>query len=306
LQTGKRFKEVKMVQVTELGYIGFGVKDADEWTRFATQVVGFELADEGEPDRFYLRMDNWHHRLTVHRDGSDDLEYLGFRVPGPDEFGEMQHQLSEAGIKYRVGSDEEAMERHVLEVLKMEDPGGNPVEIFHGPEIQFSKPFYPGRRMHGRFNTGTGGLGHCIVRQNDATAARRFYMQLGMRGGVEYKIRMGNRIVTPVFMHCNDRDHTVAFGVGPQKRRLNHIMLEVDNLDDVGLTHDLVRKQHVPVTITPGKHSNDHMYSFYFRNPSGWMFEYGYGGRPATHQSEYYIEDIYGHQPESGGFGDPD
>jgi hypothetical protein len=83
-------------------------------------------------------------------------------------------------------------------------------------------------------------------------------------------------------------------------------MIEVDNLDDVGFTHDLVRKHKVPVAITPGKHSNDHMYSFYFRNPSGWMFEYGHGGRPATYQSEYYTEDVYGHQPESGGFGSAD
>ena len=59
----------------------------------------------------------------------------------------------------------------------------------------------------------------------------------------------------------------------------------------------------VPVEITPGKHSNDHMYSFYFRNPSGWMFEYGWGGRAATYQSEYYVEDVYGHHPEAGGFG---
>jgi 2,3-dihydroxyethylbenzene 1,2-dioxygenase len=127
-------------------------------------------------------------------------------------------------------------------------------------------------------------------------------MALGMRGGVEYKIRMGDRVVTPVFMHCNDRDHTVAFGVGPQKRRINHLMLEVENFDDVGLTFDLVRRHKVPITITPGKHSNDHMFSFYMRKPSGLMIEYGWGARPATHQSEYYVEDMYGHQPESGGF----
>ena len=54
--------------------------------------------------------------------------------------------------------------------------------------------------------------------------------------------------------------------------------------------------------ITPGKHSNDHMYSFYFRNPSGWMWEYGFGARPATHQSEYYVQDVYGHAFEAGGF----
>jgi 2,3-dihydroxyethylbenzene 1,2-dioxygenase len=293
-----------MAQVTELGYMGVGVKDLAAWKDFATSIVGMELADEGERDRCYLRMDYWHHRIVLHADGSDDLTYLGFRVAGPEEFGEMQRQLSEAGIKYRVGSGDEADERHVLEVLKLSDPSGNPVEIFHGPEVQFSKPFHPGRRMHGRFNTGSGGLGHCIVRQDDASAAYKFYRQLGMRGGVEYKIRIGQHVVTPTFMHCNDRDHTVAFGIGPMTRRLNHIMVEVDNFDDVGLTYELVREHKIPVTIKPGKHSNDHMYSFYFRNPSGWMFEYGWGGRAATHQSEYYIRDIYGHESEAGGFGE--
>ncbi|MBI3798835.1 MAG: VOC family protein [Deltaproteobacteria bacterium] len=293
-----------MVQVTELSYMGIGVKDLEAWKSFATTIVGMELSDEGERDRCYLRMDYWHHRLVLHADGSDDLTYLGFRVAGPEEFREMQQQLSEAGVKYRVGSEEEADERHVLEVLKLTDPSGNPIEIFHGPEVQFTKPFHPGRRMHGRFNTGTGGLGHCIIREDDSAAAYRFFRVLGMRGSVEYKIRMGQHVVTPTFMHCNDRDHTVAFGIGGMNRRLNHIMIEVDNLDDVGLTYELVREHKVPVTITPGKHSNDHMYSFYFRNPSGWMFEYGWGGRPATHQSEYYVQDVYGHHPEAGGFGD--
>ncbi len=291
-----------MVQVTELGYMGIGVKDVDGWRNFATQLIGMELSDEGERDLCYLRMDYWHHRLILHANGSDDLEYLGFRVAGPDEFGEMQRQLADAGIKFRVGSDDEAAERHVLELLKLNDPGGNPIEIFHGPEVEFVKPFHPGRRMHGRFKTGTGGIGHCIVRQDDAVAARRFYMALGMRGGVEYKIRMGSRVVTPVFMHCNDRDHTVAFGIGPQKKRINHLMVEVENFDDVGLTYELIRKHEIPVTINLGKHSNDHMYSFYMRNPSGWVLEYGWGGRPATYQSEYYTQDLYGHHPEAGGF----
>ncbi|MGC2445539.1 VOC family protein [Candidatus Binatus sp.] len=290
-----------MFQVRELGYMGIGVKDLDAWKHFATSIVGFELADEGESDRCYLRMDYMHHRIVMHADGSDDLSYLGFRVAGADEFAQMQRQLAEAGIKFRVGSAEEAEERRVLEVIKLDDPDGNPVEIFHGPFTQFSKPFHPGRAMHGRFKTGSGGLGHCIIRERDVNAAQRFYAQLGMRGGVEYKFGAGKHSVGLVFMHCNDRDHTVAFGI-PGDRRLNHVMLEVDNLDDVGMTYDLVRTNKIPVTITPGKHSNDHMYSFYFRTPSGWMFEYGWGARPATYQSEYFTGDVYGHQPEAGGF----
>ncbi len=292
-----------MAQVTELGYMGLGVKDLEAWKNFATKIVGMEFSDEGERDRAYLRMDYWHHRIVLHSDSSDDLMYLGFRVAGADEFGEMQRQLTEAGVKFRAASEDEAAERHVLELIKLADPDGNPVEIFHGPEVQFVKPFHPGRAMHGRFKTGTGGMGHTIIRQRDVAAAHRFYTLLGMRGGVEYKFRMGKQTITPVFMHCNDRDHTVAFGIGGPERRINHLMVEVDNLDDVGLTHELVRKHKIPVTIGPGKHSNDHMYSFYFRNPSGWMFEYGWGARPATHQSEYYMQDVYGHHPETGGFG---
>ena len=290
-----------MVQVTELGYMGLGVRDLAAWKDFAANIIGFDVTDDGEGDRCYLRMDYWHHRLVLHADNSDDLTYLGFRVGGAEEFDEMQHQLTSAEIPYRVGSEEDAAERRVLAVLKLNDPNGNPIEIFHGPEVQYSKPFHPGRRMHGRFKTGTGGLGHCIIHEPNTSAAYNFFKALGMRGGVEYKIRIGDQVVAPTFMHCNDRDHSVAFGVGDSKRRLNHIMIEVDNADDVGLTYDLVRKQKVPVHILPGKHSNAHMFSFYFQNPSGWMFEYGYGGRPATHQSEYYVEDIYGHQPEVGG-----
>ncbi|MHB8381442.1 MAG: VOC family protein [Candidatus Binataceae bacterium] len=291
-----------MVQITEMGYMGLGVKDLDAWKHFAGNLLGLETADDGEPDRCYLRMDYWHHRLILHRDDSDDLLYLGFRVAGPEEFAEMQHQLSAASIKFRVGSEDEAGERRVLGLLKLNDPDGTPIEIFHGPQVQFSKPFHPGRRMHGRFKTGTGGLGHCIIRQHDPAAACRFYTQLGMRGGIEYKIRTEKQTLVPIFMHCNDRDHTVAFGLGGSKRRINHLMIEVDNLDDVGLTHDLIQRNNVPITISLGKHSNDHMYSFYFQNPSGWMWEYGYGARPATYQSEYYSEDVYGHQMDPSAF----
>src|SRR5262245_19916934 len=235
--------------ITELGYLGLGVSDLDAWKAFARDIVGLEVVDEGEKDRCYLRMDYWHHRLVLHRDQSDDLAYLGFRVAGPEEFIQVQKQLADAGIEFRVGSLEEAEERRVLEVMKLADPGGNPIEIFHGPLVRFAKPFHPGRGMHGKFVTGAGGLGHCIIRQTDPEAAVRFYQVLGMRGGVEYKFGSGPRTVQIRFMHCNERDHSVAWGIGGGPKRLNHIMLEVDNLDDVGLTHDLVRSAKIPVHI---------------------------------------------------------
>jgi 2,3-dihydroxyethylbenzene 1,2-dioxygenase len=72
-------------------------------------------------------------------------------------------------------------------------------------------------------------------------------------------------------------------------------MLEVDNLDDVFMTHELVEKSKYPIMISLGRHANDRMFSFYFASPSGFLIEVGWGGRPATHQSEYYTRDTYGH-----------
>lgn len=284
------------MDVTELGYLRIGVKSIARWKEFAQGILGLEVVDEGDPGRCYLRMDYWHHRIIVDEDGSDDLNAIGLRVAGAEELEAMQKQLSDAGLEYQLASRQEADERRVLEMVKLEDPAGNPIELFHGPLIQPEKPFHPGRRMHGRFVTGEGGLGHCILSHVGLDAAYRFYRLLGMRGGIEYRVPgPGGTPMELLFMHCNARDHTVAFGP-PGEKRINHAMFELDNMDDVGLTYEIVQREKIPVAILPGKHANDHMYSFYVLNPSGWMCEIGWGGRAATHQSEYYQRDTYGHE----------
>jgi 2,3-dihydroxyethylbenzene 1,2-dioxygenase len=284
-----------MVQVTELGYMGLGVSNLAAWKSYAADILGLEVV-EGGPQRAWLRMDYHHHRLFLDEDGSDDLTVLGLRVAGPEELLQMQRQLSEAGVAVQQGSAREVDDRHVLELIKLEDPAGVPLEIFHGPQVEYDRPFHPGRRMHGRFKTGEGGLGHCIIRDAGLETSCGFYRLLGMRGGVEYRMPTpSGRPHELAFMHCNERDHTIAFGL-PTEKRINHIMLEVEHFDDVGLAHEIVTQAKVPIAITPGRHANDQMYSFYFMNPSGFMCEIGWGARPATHQSEYYARDSYGHK----------
>jgi 2,3-dihydroxyethylbenzene 1,2-dioxygenase len=91
-----------MVQVTELGYMGLGVKSLNDWKDYATKILGLEVADEGEAGRCYLRMDYWHHRIILEEDGTDDLNFLGFRVAGVEEFREMHRKLTNAGIDVRI------------------------------------------------------------------------------------------------------------------------------------------------------------------------------------------------------------
>ena len=187
--------------VSELGYLGISVKDVEAWKAFGTNIIGLELLDEGEGDRFYFRMDTWHHRIVVHHGGDDDLAYLGWRVKGPKELEQIARRLDEANVPFKTASRAEAQERRVVGLLKLDDPGGNPTEIFWGPRVDFHRPFHPGRPLHGGFVTGDQGLGHCILRQADPEAAAKFYTEvLGMEGTVEYQIP------TPDGMVATDED----------------------------------------------------------------------------------------------------
>lgn len=62
-------------------------------------------------------------------------------------------------------------------------------------------------------------------------------------------------------------------------------MVELRSLDDVGQGYDLAQLDEGRLAYTLGRHTNDHMTSFYAHTPSGFFVEYGWGGRvidPAT------------------------
>jgi 2,3-dihydroxyethylbenzene 1,2-dioxygenase len=287
---------MRMSQVTELGYFGISVSNGDAWKSYCSEIIGLQVVDEGEKDRFYLRADDWHHRFVVHLDGADDYAYAGWRVAGRPELESVERKLDAAGIAYRESDRAEAEERRVLGLIKLQDPSGNPLEIFYGPQVDRHKPFHPGRPMFGRIITSAKGLGHCILRQSDIREAVKFYSRLGFVGDVEYQMEVSpGHTIEPVFMHLNARQHSLAFGVEIPGKRLNHIMLEYGDLRDLGLAQDLALARQTKMPMSLGMHANDEMLSFYITNPSGWMFELGWGGRDAPTQQEYYRSDVFGH-----------
>jgi 2,3-dihydroxybiphenyl 1,2-dioxygenase len=283
------------VAVTELGYVGFGIKDVDAWKFLASEVFGMEWS--AADDRINLRTDSWHRRVTIHPSEEEDLLYAGFRVAGPEEFALMQDHLQACNVPFEVGSAADAQDRSVLELLRLSDPAGVPLEIFHGPRVDRHLPFRPGRGMFGKFVTGADGLGHIVIRDAGDNKSYRFYSQvLGMRGSIEVVAQMGDLRLTPTFMDCNQRDHSVAFSPVPIEKNIHHLMVQVDNIDDVGLAYDLILKHKIPVIATLGRHSNDEMISFYIESPSGFFLEYGFGASAAKGQSEYNISDAWGHE----------
>jgi hypothetical protein len=65
------------------------------------------------------------------------------------------------------------------------------------------------------------------------------------------------------FYGCNPRHHALAFLPMPNPTGIVHLMVEVENSDDVGLTLDRALRRKVKMSATLGRHINDKMLSFY-------------------------------------------
>jgi hypothetical protein len=62
----------------------------------------------------------------------------------------------------------------------------------------------------------------------------------------------------------------------------------------------LVQDRNIEIASTLGRHTNDHMLSFYMRSPSGFEIEYGWGGREiddaSWHVQKHHAPAIWGHR----------
>jgi biphenyl-2,3-diol 1,2-dioxygenase len=297
-----------MASVTQLGYLGLSVSKLGEWEKFATNVLGLQLAGKTDDGALLLRMDEYHHRFIVSEGPEDDLAFAGWEVPSQPALMELADQIKAAGIELRTGSAEEATRRGVAEFIRFADPSGNPTEAYYGPLISYENPFRSPRAISG-FDTGTMGLGHIVVRVDDAQRGLHFYRDvLGMRISdfIDLKMRRGRPTdnLKLTFMHCNPRHHSIAFGAIPVPKRLLHFMLQVRSIDDVGSTFYVAQDAGAEISASLGRHTNDHMVSFYMRTPAGFEVEYGYGARTIDDRiwkvERHEAPSIWGHRGLAG------
>lgn len=260
-----------------LGYIAVATRDDEGWAEFATGLLGMEVADR-DSRCFALRTDARAGRVFVERGEADRVAAMGWEVADADALGALAVRLSDAGYPVRAGTALDAEQRRVAALLIAQDPVGNRIEFFHGA-AEGAAPFVPGRAISG-FRTGALGLGHVVLTARSLDTLLPFYTEL-------LGFRLSDFALRPFkahFFHLNSRHHSFA-AIETGVDGFHHLMVELQSLDDVGQGYDLAQLQEQRVAVTLGRHSNDHMTSFYARTPSNFMIEYGWGGRsidPAT------------------------
>lgn len=259
------------MELKALGYIGVRSGKLDDWSSFATRLLGMQAVDRGEGMRAF-RMDDRKQRLVIDRHEGDELGCLGWEVESRTDLETLAGRLEANGVAVAWGTRALADERRVAELLVFRDPGGNRLEAFHGAEVT-SDPFVPGRPISG-FKTGPLGMGHVVLNVVDVEPMLPFYRDL-------LGFRVTDYGLTPFklyFFHLNGRHHSFAM-VGSGRSSFHHFMVELGSLDDVGQGYDLAQLEHDRIAYTLGRHTNDYMTSFYAHTPSGFFIEYGWGAR---------------------------
>lgn len=265
------------MKLEALGYVGIRASNLDDWAAYASSFLGMQLVERSR-SALAFRMDDRKQRVVVTAADGDGAGFFGWEVADAAALESFAAHLERNGIAVARGSRALADERRVKDLIVLSDPVGNRIEIFHGAETT-SEPFKPGRSISG-FRTGPLGMGHAVLTVERIGDVLPFYQDI-------LGCRLSDYILHPFaayFFHVNPRHHSIAF-IETGKNGIHHLMVELFYLDDVGQAYDLALGKPEMIGATLGRHVNDHVLSFYSWSPSGFLVEYGWGGRsidPAT------------------------
>ncbi|WP_150290986.1 VOC family protein [Sphingobium estronivorans] len=270
-----------MAELQNLAYVVFAVSDLPAWRAYATDIVGLGVADLGD-GRLGLRMDEHPWRILVETGADDDMTHAGWDLGSQNALDDYIVGLRAKGADVREESAACAAGRCVTRLYRLTDPNGICHEFFAGRTdlADDGGDLSPILRGPG-FITGDLGIGHILPVSKDYEQGVRWYQDvLGLR----YSDRIRQEIAPGVFADAtffhsaSGRHHSLATGSFPSPKRLNHLMLEYRDMNDVGLACDRAKKAKIPIVLELGHHPNDQMFSFYMRTPSGFGLELGHGG----------------------------
>lgn len=272
--------------IQALSYIIVDTPYLEAWIKQARDHVGMqvEVVEAGRCVR--LRVDEKIQRFVVTQQDAEVSMGMGFEVADAAELESITNALEQEGYVVHKGTANERSLRGIDGMVYFFDPDGVRIEICYGL-ADAGIPFVPGRPIGG-FRTGDMGLGHVALITEHFDKLSHLYRQI-------LGFKLSDHTDAPFkveFLHCNPRHHTMGLANTGGPAKIYHLMLEYNDFDDVGRAYDMALTDPDSIGVTLGRHINDHVTSFYLKNPDGWMFELGWASR--TVGPDWQVEKLEG------------
>ena len=294
-----------MIDIRGLAYVVAESTDIAQWKAYAEGVLGMMTAP-APGGGLYVKMDERQFRIAVQPGARDAYAASGWEVLNQAAFDAGVAALEGARVPLQRADAALCAQRCVQQLVAFTDPSGNRHELvwgFKSDFIRFASPVGVPCFVTGDASAALG-MGHTVLPAPDFEATARFLqdvMGFGLSDIFNFKPAGDAGPTLPIhFMHCNNgRHHSLAIAGFPVDSGCVHIMVEVENMPEVGRALDRMATQGVKLTATLGQHTNDRMTSFYMRCPSNFDVEYGYGGAVCDWQQhivhEFTKVSLWGH-----------
>jgi 3,4-dihydroxy-9,10-secoandrosta-1,3,5(10)-triene-9,17-dione 4,5-dioxygenase len=284
------------MSILSLGYLHMGSPHLAAWEAFGAETLGLMPTKGPDEASRYFRWDAFPYRLQLEPAETAGIQAVGFEVQDDRALDAVCRTIEAAGRTVTRCSDEQSASRQVTGLAQFVDPAGLSVELFYGPVLTHATVVTP--QVSG-FVTGEQGMGHIVVNVDDLGAQSDFYRDVL---GFQRRNTWAYAPMALEFLGCNPRHHTVAFGEALPTPGLAHFRIETATIDDVGRALDRCLDAGVPIISGLGRHTNDHMISFYCLGPDGYAVEFGWGAQPVTDpatEGTYRITQtsFWGHRP---------
>jgi len=289
-----------MVKVQALAYVVAESTDVSKWKTFAEQVLGMATTPAAE-GALHLKMDERRYRIAVIPGKQDRYHASGWEVADRKAFDAVVAAVKQAGVAVTPGTAAEKAVRCVADLAVFNDPSGNRHEVSYGHNgglLPFKSPI----GVFG-FKTGEYGAGHTVLPSLQFDASLRFFQDVlgfGLSDIFNFKPGPDAPVMRIYFLHTpNGRHHSLALAEMPNPAGCVHMMVEVEQKEEVERGLARMQKAGVKLMATLGQHENDKMTSFYMMTPGNFAIEYGWGGLivdPKTHKTtETQRVSIWGH-----------
>lgn len=258
-----------MIHLHDIRYVRLGTADLATSVRYATEVLGLEVARR-EGKSVYFRSDSRDHTLC-YTEGDPRDHTAAFEVDTQQELDHAAATLAESGYQVHQGSVAEAEQRYVRDFINFKDPSGNSIDLVYAPH-------HSGRRYFPSRDAGITGFSHIGLRTLDAQRDELFWTQL-------LGAKVSDRIGTAPLLRIDEVHHKIALfpSTYPGVQHINH---QVESIDDVMRAYYILKERNIPIRFGPGRHPTSSAMFLYFEGPDGMVYEYSTGVRLITEEDE--------------------
>ncbi len=286
--------------IQSLAYIVAESADVAAWKNYAEQVLGAATTDA--PDGgLYVKLDERRFRMAVVSGSANRYLASGWEVANAADFAAAVAAIEKAGVTVEAGSAAVKTARCVTELAIFTDPSGNRHELTLG-YTGGSAPFISPIGVAG-FKTGVQGMGHTVLPALNFDATLKFFQDVlgfGLSDVFNFQPGPDAPVMRIYFLHAGaGRHHSLALAEMPSPSGCVHVMVEVNEKDEVDRGELRRDRAGVKLMATLGQHENDKMTSFYMMTPGNFPLEYGWGGisvEPGVWETTYTKQvSIWGH-----------